>query len=113
MLFRSGGAYTELAVRSLAWKGRLLVIGFAAGDIPKIALNLTLLKGASIVGVFYGAFVQAEPRLAAENLQEMLRMLAAGELRPTVTERYPLSEAPRVLRAFMERRIMGKVVLLP
>jgi NADPH:quinone reductase len=108
-----GGAYTELAVRSLGWKGRLLVIGFAAGDIPKIALNLTLLKGASIVGVFYGAFVQAEPQAAAANLQEMLRMLAAGELRPTVTERHPLSEAPRVLRAFMERRIMGKVVLVP
>lgn len=108
-----GGAYTEPAVRSLAWKGRLLVIGFAAGDIPKIPLNLTLLKGASIVGVFYGAFVQAEPRAAAANLQEMLRMLAAGELRPTVTERYPLADAPKVLRAFEERRIIGKVVLVP
>lgn len=108
-----GGAYTEPAVRSLAWKGRLLVIGFAAGDIPKIPLNLTLLKGASLVGVFYGAFVQAEPRSAAANLQEMLRLVASGELRPTVTERRPLAEAPQVLRAFMERRVVGKVVLLP
>jgi len=108
-----GGAYTEAAVRSMAWKGRLLVIGFAAGDIPKIALNLTLLKGCSIVGVFYGAFVQAEPQRCAANLQEMLRMVATRELRPTVTEHHPLADAPKVLRAFQERRIIGKVVLLP
>ena len=108
-----GGAYTEAAVRSMAWKGRLLVIGFAAGEIPKIALNLTLLKGCSIVGVFYGAFVQAEPQRCAVNLQEMLRMVAARELRPTVTEHYPLADAPKVLRAFQERRIIGKVVLVP
>lgn len=108
-----GGAYTEVAVRSMAWKGRLLVIGFAAGEIPKIALNLTLLKGCSIVGVFYGAFVQAEPQRCAANLQEMLQMVAARELRPTVTEHYPLADAPKVLRAFQERRIIGKVVLVP
>lgn len=108
-----GGAYTEAAVRSMAWKGRLLVIGFAAGEIPKIALNLTLLKGCSIVGVFYGAFVQAEPQRCAANLKEMLRMVEARELRPTVTEHYPLADAPKVLRAFQERRIIGKVVLVP
>jgi NADPH2:quinone reductase len=108
-----GGVYTEPAVRSLAWKGRLLVIGFTAGDIPKIPLNLMLLKGCSVVGVFYGAFTQAEPQLCAANLQQLLAWVQEGKLRPVVTERHPLAAAATVLRAFIERRVVGKVVLVP
>ena len=108
-----GGDFTEPALRSIAWKGRYLVIGFAAGDIPRIPLNLTLLKGCSIVGVFYGAFAEREPRHNAENLRELLTWLAEGKLRPYISATYPLERAADALYDMMNRKVQGKVVLVP
>ena len=108
-----GGDFTEPALRSMAWKGRYLVIGFAAGDIPRIPLNLTLLKGCSIVGVFWGAFAEREPRHNAENLRELLTWLAQGKLRPHISATYPLERAADALYDMMNRKVQGKVVLVP
>jgi NADPH2:quinone reductase len=107
-----GGNLAEPAVRSLAWNGRFLVIGFAAGDIPSIPLNLPLLKGASIVGVFWGAFVGRQPADNAHNLAELSRLWAEGRLHPLVSRTYPLEEAPRALNDMANRRVTGKVVLV-
>ena len=108
-----GGDFTEPALRSIAWKGRYLVIGFAAGDIPRIPLNLTLLKGSSIVGVFWGAFAEREPQHNAENLRELLTWLAQGKLRPHISATYPLERAADALYDMMNRKVQGKVVLVP
>lgn len=108
-----GGAYTEAAFRSLAWRGRLLVIGFTAGDIPKIPLNLPLLKGASIVGVFLGAFTEREPAAAQADMREIVTMLAAGRIRPHISNRYPLARGAEALREVAERRAKGKVLIIP
>ena len=106
-----GGAYTEPALRSLAWRGRLLVVGFAAGDIPKIPLNLTLLKGCSIVGVFWGEFTRREPQRFAESMQQLGRWWADGKLKPHVSQTYPLERAADALTAMANRQVKGKVVL--
>ena len=106
-----GGAYTEPALRSLAWRGRLLVVGFAAGGIPKIPLNLTLLKGCSIVGVFWGEFARREPQRFAESMQQLGRWYAAGKLEPHVSQTYPLERAADALTAMANRQVKGKVVL--
>jgi NADPH:quinone reductase len=106
-----GGSYTEPAFRSIAWRGRLLVIGFAAGDIPKLPLNLALLKGASIVGVFWGDFARREPKLFAESLRQLGRWYAEGKLRPHVSQTYPLEKAADALNAMAARQVKGKVVL--
>ena len=108
-----GGAYTEPALRSTAWGGRFLVIGFAAGDIPKIPLNLTLLKGCSIVGVFWGEFTRRDPKGHEANVRELFAMLAAGKLKPLVSARYPLARGVQALEDVMLRRATGKVVILP
>jgi NADPH2:quinone reductase len=108
-----GGALTEAAVRSLAWRGRLLVVGFAQGDIPQIPANLLLLKGTAAVGVFWGEFARREPKANAAMLAELFGWLAAGKLRPHVSRTYALHEAPAALRALLERRAVGKLVLLP
>ena len=107
-----GGAYSEAAIRSLAWKGRHLVVGFAAGDIPKIALNLTLLKGASIVGVFWGSFVKNEPAAFANNMQELFALLMADKLKPLISATYPLEQAATALNDMMQRKVVGKIVLV-
>jgi NADPH2:quinone reductase len=107
-----GGNYSEPALRSIAWNGRFLVIGFAAGDIPRIPLNLTLLKGCSIVGVFWGSFTEREPRHNQENLSELLRWLTEGKLKPHISATYPLEQAPEALNAMMKRNVKGKVVLV-
>ena len=107
-----GGNYSEPALRSIAWNGRFLVIGFAAGDIPHIPLNLTLLKGCSIVGVFWGSFTEREPRHNQENLQELLTWLAQGKLKPHISATYPLERAADALNDVLNRKVMGKVVLL-
>ena len=107
-----GGEYSEQALRSLAWKGRHLVVGFAAGDIPKIPLNLTLLKGASIVGVFWGAFVKNEPAVFAQNMQDLFGLLMRGQLRPLISATYPLERAAEALNDMMQRRVVGKIVLV-
>ena len=108
-----GGDYTEAAVRSLAWKGRLLVIGFTAGDIPRIPMNLPLLKGCSIVGVFLGGFMQAEPAAAAANAKQLIEWTANGTIKPFVSERFPLARGVEALRMVAERRVKGKVVIVP
>lgn len=106
-----GGPYTEPAVRSLAWKGRFLVIGFAAGEIPKLAINLLLLKGASLVGVFWGAFAKREPREQMQNVRELWDLLEAGRLRPVVGQSYALEDGVKAFEALEGRQARGKVVI--
>ena len=106
-----GDRYAEPAFRGIAWNGRYLVIGFAAGAIPALPLNLPLIKGASIVGVFWGAFTQAEPALHQQNMEELLRWYAEGKLKPHVSHRVPLAEAPRALELLTSRKATGKVVV--
>lgn len=107
-----GGEYSEAALRSMAWEGRFLVIGFAAGDIPRIPLNLTLLKGCSIVGVFWGNFVARDPQRNQEYLQELLTWFEEGKIHPLVSATYPLDRAADALNDMMQRKVKGKVVLL-
>lgn len=107
-----GGGYTEPALRSLAFGGRYLVIGFASGEIPKIALNLLLLKVVSMVGVFWGAFAKAQPQRNAANLAELLRWHTQGRLRPHVSATFPLQRYREALEAVVQRQVLGKVVLV-
>ena len=107
-----GGPYTEPALRSIAWRGRLLVVGFAAGDIPKIALNLTLLKGCSIVGVFWGDFARREPVRMAERMQQLDRWFQERKLRPHIAETMPLERAADALTRMGSRQVTGKLVLV-
>lgn len=108
-----GGSYTEAALRSTGWRGRYLVIGFAAGEIPKIPLNLALLKGCSIVGVFWGDFMRREPRKGAEQLMQLATWLREGRIHPLISARYPLAEGREALRRVFERRAVGKVLIVP
>jgi len=107
-----GGDYTEPVLRSMAWGGRFLVIGFAAGEIPRIPLNLPLLKGFSIVGVFWGSFTERDPRHNAENLQELLTWFSEGKLKPYVSATYSIEQAAQALNDVINRKVMGKVVLV-
>ena len=106
-----GGLYTEAAFRSIAWRGRLLVVGFAAGDIPKLPLNLALLKGASVVGVFWGDFARREPKQFADSLRQIAAWYEAGKLRPHVSKKFPLEKAAEALKLMAARQVKGKVVL--
>jgi NADPH2:quinone reductase len=106
-----GGPYSEPAFRSLAWRGRLLVVGFAAGDIPKLPLNLALLKGASVVGVFWGDFARREPQKFAESVRQLGRWYAEGKLRPHVSQTLPLARAADALKLMAARQVKGKLVL--
>jgi NADPH:quinone reductase len=108
-----GGPYAEAALRSIAWAGRFLVIGFAAGEIPKIPLNLALLKGCDIVGVFWGAFIERDPKGQQANMADLVRWAAAGKISAHVHATYPLSETPAALKAIADRKVMGKVILHP
>lgn len=108
-----GGAHTDAALRATAWGGRYLVVGFASGDIPRIPLNLPLLKGCQVVGVFWGRFTVTEPDTNRHNNQTLLRWLAEGALRPHIHARYPLSDAAQALQDLAQRRVRGKVVLVP
>ncbi len=105
-----GGDLTEAAVRSTAWNGRLLVVGFAAGDIPAIPLNLTLLKGMSIVGVFWGRSMSEEPALHRQNFAEMAALIADGRIRPRVSAEFSLDDYEVAFAMFTERKVMGKAV---
>ncbi|MDE2579587.1 MAG: NADPH:quinone oxidoreductase family protein [Hyphomicrobiales bacterium] len=105
-----GGDYTEAALRSIAWEGRFLVIGFPAG-IPKLPLNLTLLKGCDVVGVFWGDAVRRDPAGHVENMRQMFEMYKAGKIRPTVSERFPLERAADAIAWLTSRKAMGKVVV--
>ena len=106
-----GGPYSEPAFRSIAWRGRLLVVGFAAGDIPKLPLNLALLKGASIVGVFWGDFARREPKAFGESIAQLGRWYAEGKLKPHVSQTFPLAKAVDALKLMAARQVKGKVVL--
>ncbi|HQT55560.1 MAG TPA: zinc-binding dehydrogenase, partial [Phenylobacterium sp.] len=106
-----GGDYAEPALRSIAWEGRYLVIGFAAGDIPKIPLNLALLKGCDIVGVFWGTWTTKNPELFAKSVEELLELYAQGKVKPHVSERFPLSKGADAIAHLGSRKAMGKVVV--
>jgi NADPH2:quinone reductase len=106
-----GGPYSEPAFRSLAWRGRLLVVGFAAGDIPKLPLNLMLLKGASVVGVFWGDFTRREPAQFAQSVRQLGEWYAQGKLRPHVSQTLPLEKAAEALKLMAARQVKGKIVL--
>jgi NADPH2:quinone reductase len=108
-----GGDYTEPALRSMAWNGRYLVVGFAQNEIPRIALNLVLLKGCAIVGVFWGEFRRREAALFHANSAQLVRWLHEGRVTPHVSARYPLERGVEALRQVADRRVRGKVVILP
>ena len=108
-----GGPYTEPALRSIAWRGRHLVIGFAAGEIPKLPWNLMLLKGASVVGVFWGEFAKREPKANVAAMREMLGWMAEGKLKPLVSQRYALAETAQASNDMADRKVTGKVVIVP
>jgi NADPH2:quinone reductase len=105
-----GGAYAEPALRAIAWQGRYLVVGFPAG-IPKMPLNLPLLKGCSVIGVFWGAFVERSPEHHRANITELLRLCAAGKLRPLISERYPLDKGGEAIARLASRNAIGKIVV--
>jgi NADPH2:quinone reductase len=107
-----GGALAEAALRSMAWKGRYLVIGFAAGDIPRIPLNLPLLKGCSVVGVFWGSFVGREPQVQMQNVAELWAMFESGRLKPVVGETHRMEGFAAAFDSLRSRRALGKVVVL-
>lgn len=106
-----GGQYTESAFRSIGWRGRHLVVGFANGEIPRLPLNLTLLKGASIVGVFWGDYVSREPANFARDLGILFDLVAQGKLHPHISARYPLAQGAKALDDLMNRRVIGKVII--
>ena len=106
-----GGAYTEPALRSIAWRGRLLVVGFAAGEIPRIPLNLTLLKGCSIVGVFWGDFLRRQPAEFAESVAQLGKWYAEGKLKPHISATFPLDRGADALALMAARKAVGKIVL--
>lgn len=107
-----GGQYAEPALRAIGWEGRYLVIGFAAGEIPKIPLNLALLKGCQIVGVFWGAFAQRNPSANMQNTLELIQWFNEGKLNPHIHKTYALADAPQALEEMMARQVKGKAVIV-
>jgi NADPH2:quinone reductase len=108
-----GDRFSEAALRAIAWEGRHLVVGFAAGEIPKLPLNLTLLKGCAVVGVYFGDWVRREPQVYRTTILELARLAADGKLSCHVDRAYPLAEFPQALKSLSERRAMGKVIVRP
>lgn len=106
-----GGDLFEEAFRSIAWNGRMLVVGFASGTIPSLPANLTLLKGASLVGVFWGSFAQRQPQDNAANFQQLFAWFAEGRIKPLVSQTYPLDKAADAINHLGQRKAMGKVVV--
>ncbi|HDS1696865.1 MULTISPECIES: NADPH:quinone oxidoreductase family protein [Pseudomonas] len=107
-----GGELFEQAVRGLAWNGRLLVVGFASGSIPQLAANLVLLKGAAVLGVFWGAFAQRQPEDNAANFRQLFAWHAEGKLKPLVSQTYPLAEAGAAIEKLGQRQAVGKLVVV-
>jgi NADPH2:quinone reductase len=107
-----GSQYAEPALRGMAWNGRYLVVGFAGGEIPRIPLNLPLLKGCAIVGVFWGGFLAREPERHRENQRQLQAWIAGGTISPYISATYPLAEVAQALRAIMDRKAIGKIVLV-
>ncbi|AWT37678.1 NADPH:quinone oxidoreductase [Deinococcus arenae] len=108
-----GDRWAESAFRAVAWGGRYLVIGFAGGEIPKLPLNLPLLKGASIVGVFWGEYARRDPRGNARHLTQLAEWVRSGALTPEISRTYSLEDAPQAMRDLLERRVTGKVIVTP
>lgn len=108
-----GGVYAEPAFRSIGWRGRYLVVGFANGEIPRLPLNLTLLKGASLMGVFWGEFAKREPKANLAAMRELMGWLAEGKIRPRISGRYALEQTAQALNDMAARKVTGKVVILP
>jgi NADPH2:quinone reductase len=108
-----GGDFTEAAIRSLAWNGRLLVVGFTTGTIPKIPTNLVLLKGCEIVGVFWGAFTQREPLRNREHVTRLMQWITEGRVRPHLDATLPLAQAGEAIARLARREAKGKLVLVP
>ncbi|MCW5806544.1 MAG: NADPH:quinone oxidoreductase family protein [Deltaproteobacteria bacterium] len=108
-----GGAYAEPALRGTAWNGRYLVVGFASGDIPKIPLNLVLLKGCQIVGVFWGSFAAREPARNREHAERIFAWVAEGKLSPHIDAVMPFTGATEALAKLEQRQVKGKLVLTP
>ena len=106
-----GGEYSEVAFRAIAWNGRFLVVGFAAGTIPKIPLNLPLLKGASIVGVFWGGFAIGNPKVNMENTKALMQWYQEGKIKPHIHRIYELEDTAKALEEMMNRRVKGKLVV--
>ena len=106
-----GGDLFDQCLRAVAWNGRILIIGFASGTIPKIPANLPLLKGASIVGVFWGRFVEKEAALHQQNTRQLFAWYAAGDIRPKISRTFPLKDAADAIAMLAERRAIGKVVV--
>lgn len=108
-----GGVYAEPAFRSIGWRGRYLVVGFANGEIPKLPLNLTLLKGASLMGVFWGEFAKREPKANLLAMRQLLGWMAEGKIKPHISARYALADTATALNDMAARKVTGKVVILP
>ena len=108
-----GGAYTESALRALSWRGRHIIVGFATGTIPNIPANLALLKERSIIGVYWGESVIREPELHAANVQQLTAWFRAGRIKPSISEQVPLSGVIDVMQRMQQRKVRGKVVVLP
>lgn len=107
-----GGDFSEPAFRSIAWRGRYLVVGFAAGPIPSLPLNLALLKGASIVGVFWGEFARREPQANAQMMQELALWYGQGKIKPVIDRTMPMSELKAAYAHMGSRGVMGKLVMV-
>jgi NADPH2:quinone reductase len=107
-----GDCYAEPAFRSIGWKGKYLVVGFAAGQIPKLPINLTLLKGASVVGVFWGAFTGREFEENQKNIKDINSMLIADEIKPLISKKLPMEQAKEAINLIGSRGVVGKVVLV-
>ena len=108
-----GGEVFDALSRSMGWNGRLLVIGFASGTIPKFPVNLALVKGFSVVGVFWGAFTRKEPEVYSANMKELIGWYTAGKIKPVVEGTYPLADAAKVLSRVIGRGAVGKLILKP
>lgn len=107
-----GGDYAEPALRAIGWEGRYLVVGFAAGDIPRMPLNLVLLKSCQIVGVFWGAFAQRDPAANMQNTLQLIQWFNEGTLKPHIHKTYSLKDAPKALEEMMDRQVKGKAVIV-
>ena len=108
-----GGAHTEAALRATAWRGRLLVIGFASGVMPQVKLNLALLKERSLVGVYWGDWTQHDPEGQRRNVEQLAAWFAQGRIKPAISERVSLEEAPGAMVRLLQRKVKGKVVVVP
>lgn len=108
-----GDKYAKPALRAIAWKGRYLIVGFAAGEIPKFPLNLPLLKGCSIVGVFWGGFFRNEPEENAKNFQTIVKWFQEGKLETNIYKKYKLEQVAEAMNAMTSKEVMGKIVLIP